>query len=118
MPELARASCRCSTGRRPTRARPHRASWSRPARIGAARCASRRALLDASYLFATSAAQYLDEWFESDDVKAALGWHAINDSLPGPSTPGTAYVLLHDHASEESGGGVRAGASSAAAWAR
>ena len=32
---------------------------------------------------------------------AALGWHAINDSGAGPSTPGTAYVLLHDHASEQ-----------------
>ena len=50
-------------------------------------------------------------------VKAALGWHAINDSVAGPSTPGTAYVLLHDHASEEAEGGVRHGGSSAAAWA-
>ena len=39
--------------------------------------------------------------------KAALGWHAINDSTAGPSTPGTAYVLLHDHASEQAGGGIR-----------
>ena len=39
---------------------------------------------------------------------AALGWHAINDSVAGPSTPGTAFVLLHDHASEETGGGPRA----------
>ena len=38
---------------------------------------------------------------------AALGWHAINDSTAGPSTPGTAYVLLHDHASEQAGGGIR-----------
>jgi phytoene dehydrogenase-like protein len=40
-------------------------------------------------------------------VKAALGWHAINDSVAGPSTAGTAYVLLHDHASDEADGGVR-----------
>ena len=38
---------------------------------------------------------------------AALGWHAINDSVAGPSTPGTAYVLLHDHAAEQAGGGIR-----------
>ena len=38
---------------------------------------------------------------------AALGWHAINDSIAGPSTPGTAYVLLHDHAAEQAGGGLR-----------
>jgi phytoene dehydrogenase-like protein len=67
----------------------------------------RRRLLGAGYLFSTSVTQYLDEWFESDVLKAALGWHAINDSVAGPSTPGTAYVLLHDHAAEEAGGGVR-----------
>ena len=67
----------------------------------------RKVIGDAAYLFATSAAQYLDEFFESDVVKAALGWHAINDSVAGPSTPGTAYVLLHDHAAEQAGGGLR-----------
>ncbi len=77
------------------------------ARLGGRALRHRRALLDAGYLFSTSAAQYLDEWFESDVLKAALGWHAINDSVSGPSTPGTAYVLLHDHAAEEGGGGVR-----------
>ena len=40
-------------------------------------------------------------------MRAALGWHAINDSTGGPSTPGTAFVLLHDHASEQAGGGIR-----------
>ncbi len=40
-------------------------------------------------------------------MRAALGWHAINDSIAGPSTPGTAYVLLHDHAAEQAGGGLR-----------
>jgi phytoene dehydrogenase-like protein len=67
----------------------------------------RRRLLGAGYLFSTSVSQYLDEWFESDVLKAALGWHAINDSVAGPSTPGTAYVLLHDHAAEVAGGGAR-----------
>ena len=62
---------------------------------------------DATYLFGTSATQYLSEWFESEQVLAALGWHAINDSTAGPSTPGTAFVLLHDHASEQAGGGIR-----------
>ncbi len=62
---------------------------------------------DALYLFATSCSQYLGEFFESEVVKAALGWHAINDSVAGPSTPATAYVLLHDHAAEQAGGGLR-----------
>jgi phytoene dehydrogenase-like protein len=77
------------------------------ARMGRKVLGGRREIFDLQFLFATSATQYLDTWFESEHVKGAFGWHAINDSVSGPSTPGTAYVLLHDHASEESGGGVR-----------
>ena len=74
----------------------------------AARAARNRSLIsDALYLFGTSATQYLSEHFGSEQVLAALGWHAINDSVGGPSTPGTAYVLLHDHASDQAGGGIR-----------
>ena len=67
----------------------------------------RKHLVDLAFLFSTSANQLLSERFEDEHVKAALGWHAINDSVAGPSTPGTAFVLLHDHASEEVDGGVR-----------
>ncbi len=77
------------------------AKW---ARIG---LRQRKRLADLAFLFSTSATQFLSERFESEHVKASLGWHAINDSVAGPSTPGTAYVLLHDHASEDAGGGVR-----------
>ena len=59
-------------------------------------------------LLVTSADDYLAERFESDIVKVALGWHAINDSLVGPSSAGTGYVLLHDHASGDPEGGIRA----------
>ncbi len=79
----------------------------RLARLGGLAARHRRLIADATYLFGTSATQYLSEWFESEQVLAALGWHAINDSTAGPSTPGTAYVLLHDHASEQAGGGIR-----------
>ena len=67
----------------------------------------RKHLTDLAFLFSTSANQLLSERFTDDHVKAAMGWHAINDSVAGPSTPGTAFVLLHDHASEEADGGVR-----------
>jgi phytoene dehydrogenase-like protein len=77
------------------------------ARFGRVALRHRQKVQDAAFLFSTSVTQFLGERFESEYVKAALGWHAINDSTAGPSTPGTAYVLLHDHASEESGGGVR-----------
>jgi phytoene dehydrogenase-like protein len=77
------------------------------ARWGRIGLRQRKRLADLAFLFSTSANQFLSERFESEHVKAALGWHAINDSVAGPSTPGTAYVLLHDHASEDVGGGVR-----------
>jgi phytoene dehydrogenase-like protein len=68
---------------------------------------TRRDLDEALFLLTTSADHYLNERFESPYVRAALGWHSINDSLNGPSTLGTAYVLLHDHVSHEPGGGLR-----------
>jgi phytoene dehydrogenase-like protein len=68
---------------------------------------NRRQLTEAAYLLTTSVDQYLSERFTSPYVRTALGWHAINDSVAGPSTGGTAFVLLHDHASEDPGGGVR-----------
>jgi len=76
-------------------------------RLAATAGRHRKRIDDALFLFATSCTQYLGELFESEVVKAALGWHAINDSIAGPSTPGTAYVLLHDHAAEQAGGGLR-----------
>src|SRR5262249_60062918 len=69
--------------------------------------ANRRLLQEAAFLFSTSVAHMLDERFESEHVKAAIGWHAINDSLQGPSAPGTAYVLLHDHAADAAGSAAR-----------
>ena len=77
------------------------------ARAGMHLARHRGVAAELAYLFTTSASQYLDERFESEVVKSAMGWHAINDSVAGPSTPGTAYVLLHDHASIELGGGIR-----------
>jgi phytoene dehydrogenase-like protein len=79
----------------------------RLARLGGRAVRNRGRISDAAYLFGTSATQYLSESFESAPVMAALGWHAINDSTAGPSTPGTAFVLLHDHASEQAAGGIR-----------
>ncbi|HET6475271.1 MAG TPA: NAD(P)/FAD-dependent oxidoreductase [Thermoleophilia bacterium] len=81
--------------------------WSRMARLGGTAVWNRKFLLEAYHLMMASSATYLDEHFESDVVKAGLGWFSINDSVSGPSTPGTAYTLLHEYASSEAGGGVR-----------
>ena len=46
-------------------------------------------------LFTKSARAFLDGWFESDELKAALGFDAIVGNYASPDTPGSAYVLLH-----------------------
>jgi phytoene dehydrogenase-like protein len=51
-----------------------------------------RNLLD---LFTKSARDFLDAWFESDPIKAALGFDSIVGNYASPDTPGSAYVLLH-----------------------
>jgi phytoene dehydrogenase-like protein len=76
------------------------------ARVGAPAARHRRDLAEAAYLFSTSVSRYLDERFRSEHLKAALGWESISNTLAGPSSPGTAYGLLHEAASGASGGGV------------
>jgi phytoene dehydrogenase-like protein len=51
-----------------------------------------RDLLD---LFTKSARDFLDAWFESDEIKALLGFDSIVGNYASPDTPGSAYVLLH-----------------------
>jgi phytoene dehydrogenase-like protein len=46
-------------------------------------------------LFTASAADFLDRRFENETVKAAFAFDGIVGSYAAPSTPGTAYVLLH-----------------------
>jgi len=54
--------------------------------------AARRDALD---LFTKSATSVLDAWFENDHVKAAFAFDSIVGNYAAPSTPGSAYVLLH-----------------------
>jgi phytoene dehydrogenase-like protein len=53
---------------------------------------SRRDLLA---LFAQSASEMLDGWFEGTAIKAAFGFDAVVGNYASPHHPGTAYVLLH-----------------------
>jgi len=46
-------------------------------------------------LFSRSAADWLEDWFESDPVQAAFGFDAVVGNYASPFHPGTAYVLLH-----------------------
>lgn len=46
-------------------------------------------------LFASSAGDYLDGWFESEPIKAAFGFDGIVGNFASPYAAGSAYVLLH-----------------------
>ena len=55
----------------------------------------RRELTEVVRIFTQSAAELLDDWFESEPLKAALVTDGVIGANAGPLTPGTAYVLLH-----------------------
>ena len=50
-----------------------------------------------------SAVDFLDEWFESDPLKATMSASGIIGTFLGPRSPGTAYVLLHHYMGEIDG---------------
>ena len=54
-------------------------------------------------LMTMSAADYLDEWFETDSLKATMAASGIIGTFLGPRSPGTAYVLLHHYIGELDG---------------
>lgn len=54
-------------------------------------------------LFSMSAADYLDRWFESEQLKVRLVTDGIIGAMAGPRTPGTAYVLFHHVMGETDG---------------
>ena len=86
-------------------------SWSAalPELLRAGRIGTRLGKLDMSLrrellkLFAASAGEYLDEWFESDPIKAVFGFDGIVGHYASPFSAGTAYVLLHHAFGEVNG---------------
>lgn len=68
------------------------ASWSVARKLKGLDMHGRRDLLE---LFTRSAGELLDHWFESEPLKAVLGWDAIVGNFASPYAPGSAYVLLH-----------------------
>ncbi|HKW82026.1 MAG TPA: NAD(P)/FAD-dependent oxidoreductase, partial [Casimicrobiaceae bacterium] len=67
-------------------------AWKVGGRLKRLSMRERRDVLD---LFTKSAGDVLDRWFESDPIKAALGFDAVVGNFASPYTPGSAYVLLH-----------------------
>ena len=56
---------------------------------------SRREMVGLVKVFTQSAADFLDDWFESPEVKVTLATDGVIGANGGPRSPGTAYILLH-----------------------
>ena len=54
-------------------------------------------------LMTMSSADFLDEWFETDVLKATKAASGVIGTFLGPRSPGTAYVLLHHYMGEIDG---------------
>ena len=64
-----------------------------------------RTIANLTRLMSMSAADLLDEWFESDQVKIPYVIDGIIGTWAGPREPGTAFVMAH-HAVGDTGGGA------------
>ena len=63
--------------------------------VGKIRGLSAKDMVALVKIFTMSAADYLDEWFESPEVKVTLATDGVIGANGGPRSPGTAYILLH-----------------------
>ena len=94
----AASSSRCCCASRPIRRRSSRATCMELLylgkhfhKLGEAR------MYDTLRFWTMSCADLLDEYFESEIVKAHLAGSSIIGTALGPRSPGTAYVLLHHY---------------------
>ena len=63
--------------------------------LGATRGLSPKEIVGLVKIFTQSAAEFLDEWFESEQLKVTLATDGVIGANGGPRSPGTAYILLH-----------------------
>jgi phytoene dehydrogenase-like protein len=56
---------------------------------------SRSEIVGLVKIFTQSAADFLDGWFESPEVKVTLATDGVIGANGGPRSPGTAYILMH-----------------------
>jgi phytoene dehydrogenase-like protein len=62
---------------------------------GRMRKLDRKQMVSLVKVFTQSAADFLDEWFESPEIKVTLATDGVIGANGGPRSPGTAYILLH-----------------------
>jgi phytoene dehydrogenase-like protein len=63
----------------------------------------KQAVIDLARVLPMSIAELLDDWFESDALKGALGALGIWHLKQGPRSGGTAFNFLHHHAGSPAG---------------
>jgi phytoene dehydrogenase-like protein len=63
--------------------------------LGKLRGLSREEIAGLVKVFTQSASDFLDEWFESEQLKVTLATDGVIGANGGPRSPGTAYILLH-----------------------
>jgi phytoene dehydrogenase-like protein len=64
---------------------------------------ARRDVLELFRVMTMSVGDLLDDWFETDELKGAIGSTGVVGVWAGPRTPGTAYNLLHHALGELNG---------------
>ncbi|MFN7932544.1 MAG: NAD(P)/FAD-dependent oxidoreductase [Bryobacteraceae bacterium] len=62
---------------------------------GRLRGLSRKELVGLVKIFTQSAADMLDDWFESEELKVTLATDGVIGANGGPKSAGTAYILMH-----------------------
>ena len=88
---------------------PEPTSWYPGDLFGLARLGNRfrrlgeKLFYDLAKLMTMSSADFLDQWFETDVLKATMSASGIIGTFMGPRSPGTAYVLLHHYMGELDG---------------
>jgi phytoene dehydrogenase-like protein len=55
----------------------------------------RREMTGLVNIFTKSAADFLDDWFESEEIKVTLATDGVIGANGGPRSAGTAYILMH-----------------------
>lgn len=63
----------------------------------------RQGMVDLLRILPMSVAELLDEWFESDALKAVLGAAGVTHLCQGPRSGGTAFGMLHHHVGSPAG---------------
>ena len=88
---------------------PEPTTWHPTDLLGMAKVASHfralgeKRLYSLTKLMTMGSADFLDEWFETEPLKATMSASGIIGTFMGPRSPGTAYVLLHHYMGELDG---------------